>query len=578
MSIEEKLINIDEYKFCETTSDIVKNNKKVNNWPVVYIINNKKEAYIGETTDPQNRIKQHLKNPERDLLELINIISSETFNKSVILDLEAFLIKHMSADGKFKLQNGNSGLQFHNYYQQKEYEKLFGKIWDKLKSKGLVNKSIKEIENSDLYKYSPYKTLTDDQLDISRMIIMNLAMCIEQGKGSTMIINGEPGTGKTILAIYLIKLLSDLKNDNISAEDQHENEKMDFNKNLIKSFSGLKIGLVIPMDNFRETVKEIFRNVYGLNTKMILSPKEVPDDKYDILIVDEAHRLRRKVALSNGRTYIKFNENNKKLNIPCDSTELDWMMKCSKYQILMYDKNQSIRTADIRSEDVEKIKNDFVFNFTLKSQLRCLGGNDYINYIDRLLSDNQPEKFIDFRNNCENSYDFKLFDDVNEMIDSIKEKDKEVGLCRNFAGDAWPWINKGKKIEQIKKDKTYDIVIDKYKYIWNTRIKGFITSPNAINEIGCIHTAQGCDVNYAGVIIGKDLRYDPKNKKIFVDENEYTDKKGIEKLESKEELKKYIIDRYKILLTRGIKGTYIYVCDHDLREYMKKYILTCQLG
>lgn len=121
--MEEEKINISQYDFNEKVVDILKEKDYGNTWPVVYIINNKNEAYIGETTNARNRMTQHLSNVDRLRLSILNIINSKIFNKSVILDLESFLIKHMAADGKFKLQNGNLGLQFHNYYQQEEYEK-----------------------------------------------------------------------------------------------------------------------------------------------------------------------------------------------------------------------------------------------------------------------------------------------------------------------------------------------------------------------------------------------------------------------------------------------------------------------
>ena len=114
------------------------------NWPVVYFLHNDdtREAYIGETLNAGKRIAQHWQNTDRQKLKVIHIMTDETFNKSVILDLEAFLIKYVSADGKYKLQNGNGGLSNFNYYNRDRYEQNFQKIWDKLKELGyrsLVN-------------------------------------------------------------------------------------------------------------------------------------------------------------------------------------------------------------------------------------------------------------------------------------------------------------------------------------------------------------------------------------------------------------------------------------------------------
>lgn len=111
-------------------------------WPVVYIINGDEEAYIGETTNATMRMAQHLDNPRRQSLKEVRLISGKTFNKSVALDLEAFLIVHMSADSKFRLQNGNAGQQKHSYYQKEEYEAQFEKVWRELKDLKLVIRSL----------------------------------------------------------------------------------------------------------------------------------------------------------------------------------------------------------------------------------------------------------------------------------------------------------------------------------------------------------------------------------------------------------------------------------------------------
>lgn len=122
------MITIKEYDFNNNISNKLKKAKHGTNWPVVYIMHNSKEAYIGETTDISIRSNQHLAKEIRKELTKINVITDDDFNKSVILDLESFLIKYMSADKIFKLQNSNRGLQNHDYYQREEYEKRFKEI------------------------------------------------------------------------------------------------------------------------------------------------------------------------------------------------------------------------------------------------------------------------------------------------------------------------------------------------------------------------------------------------------------------------------------------------------------------
>ena len=564
---------ISTLKFNEGTSAVLKTKKFGTNWPVVYIINNNKEAYIGETTDVSIRSNQHLANEARRNLSKINVICDETFNKSAILDLESFLIKYMSADQKFKLQNGNGGLQNHNYYQREMYEKKFREIWLQLKSKGLVQHDLKQIANSDLFKYSPYKALTTDQYMIVNSILSDLADLVNKREPGTFVVEGGAGTGKTILGIYILKMLSQAKDaSQIEIEEDQVEQNLSEILKINDAVDDLKIGLVIPMENLRSTLKKVFRNIKGLKSNMVLSPNDVgkSDEKYDLLIVDEAHRLRRRRNLTQYRT---FDKNNRKMNLGNKGTELDWILLKSKYQIFFYDEDQSIKPTDVRKEDFDKLmikKNYHPYHLT--AQLRCLaGGNEYIDYVKAIFSNNPPKKRMNFKN-----YDLKMFDNVNDMIEIIKEKDKEYGLCRNIAGYAWPWNSKGKK-EPLHSNKNtlenglYDLEIDGYKYIWNSQAHDWINSSNSINEIGSIHTTQGFDLNYTGLIIGNELKYDNKNNCFTVDKKSYYDTKGKANA-TDEELLKYLLNIYCTMMTRGMLGTYIYVCDENLRKYLKKYI------
>ena len=156
---------IEQYSFDENGINNLKINSKHGvDWPVVYILSGNKEAYIGETQNAYDRMKQHFSNKKRKNLTKINLMQSDSFNKSAILDIENMLITHMHADGKFILQNSNGGQsKLHNYYQRSEYQNVFTEIWDKLKKLNLVEHSLFEVENSEIFKFSPYKELTNDQ-------------------------------------------------------------------------------------------------------------------------------------------------------------------------------------------------------------------------------------------------------------------------------------------------------------------------------------------------------------------------------------------------------------------------------
>lgn len=569
-----------EIDFDSTTSKRIAAEEKFGKeWPVVYLLYNEKEVYVGETVDARIRMAQHYENPERRKLKYARIISGEEFNKSVILDLEAFLISHMSADSKFeKLQNGNAGHQQHNYYNQEYYESQFGELWKRLQNFKLAKEEIDKIENSNLFKYSPYKTLTSEQYTIATGIVSMLRQSIEkQEKGKTFIINGKPGTGKTVLGIYLMKLLASQTNYDLDSDDEHLIENL---QAIHYALPKMKIGIVVSMVNLREILKTTFGATYGLNKGMVYGPSEIANSKedFDILIVDEAHRL--KTTRNAGAAIGKMQETNAELGLGKNTgNQLDWILKKSRFQILFYDKEQSIKRTDIDAivfSELEK-KNTEVFD--LETQIRCKkGGEQYIKYMREIFSENPPDAVLDT-----GEYELKMFDDVYKMTEAIKKKDdddSEVGLSRNLAGYAWPWVTKGKINPQNSEETReciargmYDIEIDGHKYIWNIKYDGWVGTTNAVNEIGCIHTIQGFDLNYAGVIIGNELKYDPVSKKLYVDKDNYYDINGKNKTEEKD-LLKYILNIYFVLCTRGIYGTYIYACDDALREYLKKYIKT----
>ena len=305
---------------------------------------------------------------------------------------------------------------------------------------------------------------------------------------------------------------------------------------------------------------------------MVLTPFEVgqSEPRFDLLIVDETHRLNQRANQASAALNQKFAEINARLFGADDTskTQLDWIRTQSNHQIFLLDSAQSVRPADLPTPTQERLVADAVKrrrHYLLSSQMRVRAGVDYIGYIRQILSSKPParQEFID--------YDFRMFDRLSQMRDEIRRRDAETGLARLVAGYAWPWKSK-------KDPSAYDIEIEECRFRWNRATRDWINSPGSLDEVGSIHTVQGYDLNYAGVIIGPELRYDPRLCRLLVDRANYRDTKGKENNRSlgitytDDDLLRFITNIYGVLLTRGIRGTYIYVCDPELRSYLRQLV------
>ena len=202
----------------------------------------------------------------------------------------------------------------------------------------------------------------------------------------------------------------------------------------------------------------------------------------------------------------------------------------------------------------------------LKSQMRVKGGNNYIQFVDDLLQVKRNET-TKYR---EEKYEIFIFDNFFDLHTELIKRENEFGLCRMVAGYSWPWLSDPKRKPKPDLD-AIDIEIEGLKFQWNSTDKDWVNSPKALNEIGCIHTTQGYDLNFTAVIFGREINYNKQNKCIEIDPKLYFDKYG--RIGANEtELKEYIINIYKTLMYRGIHGTFIYACNKDLRDYLKKHI------
>lgn len=511
------------------------NEEYLDNWPMLYILENGRQAYIGESNHVKTRMTQHTTNEEKRIFDKVHFIYSEMFNQSVTFDYESKLIQYIVADELYQVTNKNYGIADKQYYRKQEYDEKFEILWRKLQKKKLVKHSLEEIENSDLFKYSPYKELNDSQ----RKVVEEILLKIKTGNVNRVVVNGMPGSGKTIVAVYLMKYLVDSE-----------------------EFAGKQIGFVVPQTSLRKTMKLIFKSIYGLSPLQVLSPSDITKKKYDILLVDEAHRLHKYKNISYMGT---FKANCEKLGLTTEADELDWMLKQSACTVLFYDSMQVVGPSGIDFECFEKkmksaFQNRTITYFTLLTQMRVQGGNDYIDFVRNILSGSCNKKYES------NKYDFKLYYDFSKFEKDMYTKEAETGLSRMLAGYAWPWISKTDKTKK-------DIEIQGVKRMWNHCTEGWVHTPEAVDEVGCIHSIQGYDLNYAFVILGKDIGYNKETKQILVHPDYYFDKNG-KRTATYEDLLGFITNVYYVLLTRGIKGTYLYVCDADLREYLSRYIET----
>ena len=284
---------------------------------------------------------------------------------------------------------------------------------------------------------------------------------------------------------------------------------------------------------------------------------------FDVLIVDEAHRLNKKSGL-----FSNLGEN-----------QIKEIINASMFSIFFIDENQRVTLKDNGSiEEIKKYAryyNEGIHKMNLKSQFRCDGSDGYLAWLDNILEIKETANF-----DLDSKYDFKVFDDPNELREAIEGKNKINNKSRLVAGYCWNWVSEGKNKSDI-----HDIVIPEYDFgmSWNLgNSNTWAIDKESINEIGCIHTCQGLEFDYVGVIVGDDLRYE--NGHIVTDytKRAKTDQslKGINKIAKErglEEAKKIadeiIKNTYKTLMTRGMKGCYIYCTDKKLQEYLKSNII-----
>lgn len=358
------------------------------------------------------------------------------------------------------------------------------------------------------------------------------------GSKNVLVIEGGPGTGKTVLAINLmVELL----------------------KANIVSFYVTRNGS--PRAVFKKKLKGDFKQ--GFIDSCFQNSGNFVDtepNSIDTLIVDEAHRLTEKSGFMNN-----LGEN-----------QIKEIIRTAKCSIFFIDEGQRVTLKDIGTVgSIEKFAQELGADYQkiqLESQFRCNGSDGYLAWLDNLLEIRRTANFddMDFK------YDFRVFDDPNELRSAIIEKNEINNKARMVAGYCWDWIKEGKDDTNF-----YDVVIPKYNFgmSWNlgSNSQTWAIEKDSINEIGCVHTCQGLEFDYVGVIIGDDMICRDGRVVTDVTKRAKTDQsiKGIKAYlknnpeEAERVADEIIKNTYKVLMTRGMKGCYVFCTDDELRNYFK---------
>ena len=304
----------------------------------LYILENGKDAYIGETNDIKVRTGDHRKKADfchQFHFRRIHVITGIDITATPAKHYENMLIKLMEIDQKFHVRNTEPGVRTF-YHSKNEFELGFDQLWQKLAEKGLVSHmEFKTILNSSEYKYSPFTRLTPLQQEALESTI-NALHCSDSQKQRDakhtrpILIKRDAGTGKTVVAA---SLFYHLKQD--------------------PAFSDKKVCLVYANPATREELKSVFRCIPGKYQDDIIAPIHVTKKHYDIVICDEAQHLRRDKNL--GAYGALLRKNNERLALPKDNNELDWLLAYSDYQVLLYDKKQLSTPMDLPAADFNRL-------------------------------------------------------------------------------------------------------------------------------------------------------------------------------------------------------------------------------
>jgi DUF2075 family protein len=383
--------------------------------------------------------------------------------------------------------------------------------------------------------------LIDEQKIVYEQMLSFARRSKEDGRKRVFIVQGGPGTGKTVVAInLLVQLIND---DQVCAYVTKNSAPRKVFEAKLRS-GAFK----------RNNISSLFKG----STAFV----DADTNDFGTLIVDEAHRLN------------KRSQQGPKVT---GEDQIKEIINASRCSVFFIDEDQRVTAQDYgdRAQILywAKAFNAEVQEGRLLSQFRCNGSDGYLSWLDGVLgiqeeTANPTLEGID--------YDFRVVDDPNELRRLIEERNREDDKARIVAGYCWDWVSKNNP------DSVPDITIDDFSMYWNLSSDGtYAISKGSINQVGCIHTTQGLEFSYVGVIIGDDLRFEKGNVISDYTKRARTDQslkglKGPIRKGDQEAMKTadiIIRNTYRTLMSRGMKGCYIYCTNKELAHFLKTRIL-----
>lgn len=394
---------------------------------------------------------------------------------------------------------------------------------------------------AEVIKGKPEYVLLDEQLVVYQRVLACAREGFHDRRKTVVLVKGGPGTGKSVIAM---NLLGDLLT------------------------RGYNTQYVTGSRAFTETLRRAIGIRGSAQFKYFNSYTDAEENAVDILVADEAHRIRES---SNNR----FTPQNARRNQP----QIDELFKVAKVAVFFIDDAQIVRPGEVGSSDlIRKSASRFDCRFheyQLEAQFRCSGSDAFVNWIDNTLGIRRTANVIWEQ---KEEFDLRIFDSPAELDQAIRERAKAGYSARMTAGFCWPWSdpqNDGKLIE--------DVVIGDFRRPWNAKPEArrlaagipkavhWAYEPTGIDQVGCVYTAQGFEFDYIGVIFGLDLTYDLDKQQWVGDP-----KKSFDTIvrRSRANFDMFVKNTYRVLLSRGIKGCYVYFMDKNTERFVRSRMET----